>query len=198
VYRGGVPKLWTDTIDAHRTAVREAALNAVQALVTDHGLIAVTMSQIAERAGIGRATLYKYFPDLQALLLAWHERQITDHLGQLTAAADPADPPAARLEAVLLTYALTQRQTRSAHTGDLSALLHRGEHVTRAERQLYDFLQELIAQGAQAGEIRSDVAAEELAGYCLHALSAAAGMPSTEAVHRLVAVAMTGLYTHSN
>ena len=38
------------------------------------------MSQIAEQTGIGRATLYKYFPDVEAILLAWHERQVTGHL----------------------------------------------------------------------------------------------------------------------
>src|SRR4029079_128644 len=61
-------------------------------LVAEHGLVSLTMSQIAEQAGIGRATLYKYFPDAQAVLTAWHERQITAHLDQLTAAADPAAP----------------------------------------------------------------------------------------------------------
>lgn len=34
----------------------------------------MTMSRIAEEIGIGRATLYKYFPDVEAILLAWHER----------------------------------------------------------------------------------------------------------------------------
>jgi AcrR family transcriptional regulator len=193
VYREGVPKLWTETIDAHRAAVREAALNATQALVAEHGLAAVTMSQVAEHAGIGRATLYKYFPDLQAVLLAWHERQITSHLERLAAVADPADPPEARLEAVLLTYALSQHHMRAVHPGDLAALLHRGEHVTHAEKRLYDFVQDLITQGAHAASVRSDVAAEELAGYCLHAVSAAGVLHSEEAVHRLVLVTMAGL-----
>jgi len=65
---------------------------------------AVAMSQIAEQTGIGRATLYKYFPDVDAILHAWHERQIAGHLAQLAAARDR---PGARLEAVLRTYALT-------------------------------------------------------------------------------------------
>ncbi len=38
------------------------------------------MLQIAEEAGIGRATPYKYFSDAEAILLAWHERQISAHL----------------------------------------------------------------------------------------------------------------------
>ncbi len=43
---------------AHRRAVRDATLHATAALVAEHGLLSVTMSQIAEATGIGRATLY--------------------------------------------------------------------------------------------------------------------------------------------
>lgn len=63
-----MPRLWDDTIEAHRRAVQKAILDNAWALVTEHGLAAVTMSQIAEKTGIGRATLYKYFPDVEAIL----------------------------------------------------------------------------------------------------------------------------------
>jgi AcrR family transcriptional regulator len=49
----------------HRDApseVRDVIVETTAALVAEHGLRAVTMSQIAEDTGIGRATLYKYFP----------------------------------------------------------------------------------------------------------------------------------------
>jgi len=80
-----VPKLWTDTIETHRRAVQEAAIEATAQLVAEHGLLSVTMSQIAEETGIGRATLYKYFPDMEAILVAWHELQVGAHAAQLTA-----------------------------------------------------------------------------------------------------------------
>ena len=193
VYCQGVPKLWTETIDAHRAAVREATLDAAASLVAEHGLVGLTMSQVADRAGIGRATLYKYFPDLHAVLTAWHERQVNTHLEQLVAAADTHGPAAARLEVVLRTYALSQRHPSASHHGELATLLHHGEHVGRARHRLHDFLAELLAQGAQAGDLRQDVAADELADYCLHALSAAQTLPSQEAVDRLVAVTLAGL-----
>jgi len=72
--------LWDDTIESHRRAVRDTTLDAAAALVAEHGLASVTMSEIAERTGIGRATLYRYFPDVEAILLAWHERQVSSHL----------------------------------------------------------------------------------------------------------------------
>lgn len=83
-----MPKLWSDTIEAHRRTVRDATIDATAALVAEHGLRAVTMSQVAEATGIGRATLYKYFPDVEAILSAWHEREISAHLEQLAEARD--------------------------------------------------------------------------------------------------------------
>ncbi|GAA0401845.1 hypothetical protein GCM10009530_62150 [Microbispora corallina] len=193
MYARDVPKLWTETIDAHRAAVRDAALDAMAALVAEQGLVSLTMSQIAEKAGVGRATLYKYFPDAQAVLTAWHERQITAHLDRLTAAADPAEPAFVRLQAALQTFAQIQHHSARHHGGELATLLHRGEHVDRAQQRLREFVRKLIAEAAEDGDLRHDVPADELAGYCLHALTAAGTLGSPDAVHRLVAVTLAGL-----
>jgi AcrR family transcriptional regulator len=180
--------LWTQTVEGHRRAVHEAALDAAASLVAEHGPAAVTMSQIAKRTGIGRATLYRYFPDVEALLAAWHTRQVTGHLQQLADVRDSADA-GDRLEAVLLAYAGLSGQ----HAGsELAVRLHRGEHVDHARRHLHDFLRDLIAEGAQAGNLRDDVPPDELAGYVLSALSAGADLDS-EAVRRLVTVTLAGL-----
>src|SRR5207249_2176535 len=90
LYTEVMPKLWNETIAAHRRAVRDAILDTTVALVAERGLASVTMSQIAEQTGIGRATLYKYFPDVEAILVAWHDRHVTGHLAQLTALRDQA------------------------------------------------------------------------------------------------------------
>ena len=142
-----VPRLWDETIEAHRRAVRDATLDTTAALVAEHGLASVTMSQIAAETGIGRATLYKYFPDVEAILVAWHERQIAEHLQQLAQVRDQADHAGARLKAVLEAYALIVHQH---HGSELAALLHRGAHVARAEHQLRDFVQDCCAKAQPA------------------------------------------------
>ena len=171
--------------------MHDATLDAFAALIGTRGLAAVTMSQLAAAAGIGRATLYKYFPDVESVLVAWHERQIARHLHLLEQARDAADGPAARLEAVLSAFALVQHEQ---HGTDLPvAMLHRGAHVTEARQQLHVLVSDLITACAASGDVRSGVPAGELASYCLHALSAASGMPSRAAVRRLVAVTLAGL-----
>jgi len=190
----GVPKLWTETIEAHRREVRDAIIDTTVALVAEIGLRAVTMSQIAEDAGIGRATLYKYFPDVEAILLAWHEGHVTLHLDHLTGLRDQGGHPGDRLVAVLEAYALMSYETfQKNHGSDLVALVHQGGHVRRAHEQLGNFVRDLLAEGATTGHVRDDVAPDELATYCLHALAAAGSLPSKTAVRRLVAVTLAGL-----
>jgi AcrR family transcriptional regulator len=189
-----VPKLWSETIQTHRREVRDAIVDTTVALVAEHGLRAVTMSQIAETTGIGRATLYKYFPDVETILVAWHERHVTAHLDHLVQLRDQADSAGTALEAVLEAYALISHQIAHQHHGsDLAALVHQGQHVTRAQHQLSHFLQNLLAEAAKSGDVRDDVSPGELTSYCLHALAAASSLPSKPAVHRLVTVTLAGL-----
>lgn len=196
MYTEVVPKLWNETIEAHRRAVRDAILENTWELVAEHGLRSVTMSQIAEKTGIGRATLYKYFPDLEAILLAWHERHVTYHLERLAELRDQAGGAAERLEVVLGAYALIFHH-REHHGTELLALLHRGEHVAWAQQQLIDMIRDLLTEAAETGSIRDDAAPEELTSFCLHALTAASSLPSEAAVRRLVTVTLDGLRTRA-
>ena len=189
-----VPKLWSETIEAHRRAVRDATIDTTAGLVARHGLRGVTMSQIAAQTGIGRATLYKYFPDVEAIMVAWHQRQIGAHLHELVALADEARSAYARLATVLEGYALMLHQH---HGSDLAALLHQGQHVARAHRHLHEFLRRLLAEASAADAVRDDASPAELATYCLHAVAAAAELPSKTAVRRLVAVTLAGLRPES-
>ena len=189
-YTEAVPKLWTETIAAHRREVRDAIVETTAALVAEHGLLAVTMSRIAEETGIGRATLYKYFPDVEAILVAWHERHVSVHLAHLTELRNQPGRPDERLATVLEAYALIQHKRRGT---DLAALLHRDEHLAPAQQHFHDLLRGLLAEAAETGHVRDDVAPNELASYCVHALAAASSLESTAAVHRLVTVTLAGL-----
>lgn len=186
-----MPKLWTDTVEEHRRAVRDATLDATAKLVAGHGLASVTMSKVAAETGIGRATLYKYFPDVESVLIAWHERQVGTHLEQLARLRDQAGRPGQRLEAVLQAYALMIRDR--PHGTDLAALLHGGRHIGRAHQHLTRLMEDLLAQAARSGDVRDDIAPAELAAYCLHALAAARTLGTAAAVGRLVTVTLAGL-----
>jgi hypothetical protein len=79
------------------------------------------------------------------------------------------------------------------HDTELAVLLHRGEHVARAQQHLHDLLKGLLLECVNVGHVRDDVAPDELASFCLHALAAATTLRSKAAVRRLVAVTLAGL-----
>lgn len=185
-----MPKLWTDTVATHREEVRQAVLDAAGQLVARDGLWAVSMSRLARAAGIGRATLYKYFADAEEVLAAWHARQVTVHLADLATLAAESGDASGRLRAALKRYAHICVQ-RSRHGGDVAAALHRAPGVDDQHRQLQDLLTGLIQDAASAGTVRADVPAEHLAGFCLAALTAASPATSPDVVVQLVWTALT-------
>lgn len=206
-----MPKLWDETIAAHRLTVRDTIVDATAALIADHGLTAVTMSQIAEASGVGRATLYRYFPDVESIVAAWHERHVSRHLARLRGVRDAQADPRERLEAVLEAYARISVE-RSSHdgphrherthrhdpdrarqAGEVAAHLHRREHIEGAEDQLREFLRQVVKDAQRAGATRDDVPADELARFCLRALAAAGDLRTEKSVARLVAVTLSGL-----
>jgi len=185
-----VPTIWTDTVEQHRDAVRDAVMQAAAGLVAERGVGAVTMSQVAERAGISRATLYRYFPDLQAVLVEWHAQHLRAHLTELRRGAEAATTAFERIEAALTSYAL---MARSQEHSEVVVALHSGDHAANAQHELIAFLTRLLSEGVAEGVVRSDVPPADLALYCLASLNAARGVSSQAAARRLVGVTLCGL-----
>src|SRR5215213_2017209 len=144
-----MPRIWADSIDLHRRQVHEAILDATAALIAERGPTSVAMSTIADRAGIGRATLYKYFPDVDSILVAWHARDFGDRLAQLT---EMIEADTVTLEDVV---AFVRRQRARHHAGAASDIVgtvahavadHRGAMPDAVERQVTSALASLIGR----------------------------------------------------
>src|SRR5215210_2676522 len=98
---------------ARATKEQETRLRIIEAALALHGTLGparTTISAIAERAGVRRATVYRHFPDERALFLgcsgAWRGRNPLPDPATWAAIADPAE----RLEAALAAiYAWYQR-----------------------------------------------------------------------------------------
>ena len=188
-----MPRLWEDTIATHRQAVREAILQATWTLVERHGLLAITMSQVAHEVGIGRATLYKYFPDVESILLAGHDDHVAAHIERLKLLRDGEGTAAERLILVLREFAEICFLRGRLGSTELVALLHGGEHVRDALDDVREMISGLLADAAEEGAVRNDIGTSELAHFAVHALSAANGASDQPAVERLAAVTMDGL-----
>jgi AcrR family transcriptional regulator len=183
-----MPKLWTNTVKEHRHAVRAAALDAAAALIAHSGPGAVSMTRVAEQAGITRATLYKYFPDVETLLTAWHERQVHEHLAALEQIRADSAGSEHELQSVLEAYALMIYDRRAYEAPHL----HNSPHSDHAQQHLEAFIADLIR--GTSGD-HATLGPEDLARYCIHAVGAAASLSSRDAVPLLVEATVRGIRT---
>jgi len=84
-----------------RRQVREDdILKAAHELMAAQGLDAMTMDDLAERAGVSKPTLYQYFPSKEAVAVQTVIRMIT-RVGVCVSAVDARLPAIARIERVV-------------------------------------------------------------------------------------------------
>lgn len=76
------------TTKTKQDQTRRLIVRAAVDLITEHGYDATTMKQIARSAEIGDATIYKYFPTKEKLLIAYYELAIADVIKDTAAIAD--------------------------------------------------------------------------------------------------------------
>jgi AcrR family transcriptional regulator len=86
--------------DAARNRAR--VLEAAARLFSEHDGRELTMEQIAHAAGVGKATLYRRYPDVASIavaLLDEHERELQEQLLRGDPPLGPGAPPGERLAA---------------------------------------------------------------------------------------------------
>jgi AcrR family transcriptional regulator len=169
-------------------------IGAAASLVEEHGLTGLTMSDVADRAGIGRATLYKYFSSPEDVLTAWHQDSVERHVMALREAGAEQDPWR-RLRLMLETYAVS---TRAHAGGDAALALHQSPHVKHAQHAVRRLIAEAIAACAAVDLVRSDVPAEELSTYCVCALDSVRRVSTRAARGRVIAITLDALRPHGS
>ncbi|WP_225782704.1 TetR/AcrR family transcriptional regulator [Xenophilus sp. Marseille-Q4582] len=131
---------------------RTALLDAAAAVFSEHGVNA-PLELVIERAGVGRATLYRNFPDRGALMQALMGRNL-DRIEQ------EAQRLAGHEEGLfeLLVY-MAQRIADSAPITDYWRAIDR-EHplVREAQARLGRMVRPLIERAVHAGRCRADFA----------------------------------------
>ena len=138
--------------DARRN--REALLVAAEEVFAAQGADA-PLEVVARRAGVGRGTLYRHFPDREALAVAVYDRRLS---GLEDLAAQHRDDPDL-LE--LLVLGVADRQTRVP--GLVAVLLGSGDGaLDRISQRTRDLVAEPLAQARARGEVREDASDDDL------------------------------------
>jgi TetR/AcrR family transcriptional regulator, mexCD-oprJ operon repressor len=156
-----MPKPTTTAAEPSVPRRRRADAERSVAAILDAGLEALasdpdsSMSEIARRAGVVRATIYVHFPTRTELLDAVMEHAVGQVVDAMRGAEPARGEPVEALERVLLA---TWRQLARFHgllalnTARLSA-----EELHRRHVPMLDQLEPLIERGQEQGVFRSDL-----------------------------------------
>jgi AcrR family transcriptional regulator len=153
-----------------------AILEAASELLLDRGLSAVSMDAVAERAGVSKATIYRWWPTketlaLDALYTEWataspHARDTGSLRGDLLAMLRPwgrlaGSRPYGRVVAALLT---------EAQTDPVFAAEYRQRFVEPRREQGREILRRAIERGEIPAGTKVEVALDLLYGSMYHRL----------------------------
>lgn len=174
--------------DAQRNI--DTLLQTAMAVFATSGVDA-PVREIAEKAGVGVGTIYRHFPQRSDLIAAVFRREIdacADAAPVLAAEHEPGEALARWVQRYVDFIAAKRGLAKALHSGDPAF----DTLPAYFKKRLEPALRTLLMSAASAGEVRPDVAAEELLGavasLCMHAFT-----QGPEQARRMASLLVDGL-----
>lgn len=138
-------------------AVRSAVLEATNSLLSEVGFSGLTMEGIAARAGVGKATLYRWWPGKGAVAMEAFLAAVSPKI-----AFPQTDSAVADITTQMLRLAEAYRGTTGRVVCELIALGQADPEILTAFLEGYmfprrDAAKDVLRRGVASGEIRANV-----------------------------------------
>jgi AcrR family transcriptional regulator len=160
-----------------RAEQRERVLDVARDLFVDRGFDDVTMAEIAEAAGVARATVFNYFQSKHALVEAITEEVLAFYRAMLDLAlADDRSPTPALMRSLFEEMGKGIESDRRFFRGVFREIarirlgLEEGALAQRANEEIKARLLQLVVRGQKRNELTSSIAADDLVS-AFHSLS---------------------------
>lgn len=155
-----MPRIAAESVAEHRALMMGRLLDAFGDLVHEHGYAAVTLSQVATRAGMARNTVYNYVDDKEALLMAFIDRAVDQFVDELRAELASLPDATARLRHLVAKQMHEFRNEPGAGSdaGMVdSSMVRPASHEELRDRfaPLHGLLAEIVADGIAEGSFRA-------------------------------------------
>ena len=147
----------TRRADAERN--RRRLLDAATEMFCQHGLD-VGVGDIAERAGVGRGTLFRNFPTKEDLIAAIVVERINESIARGRAALESDDPGEALFG--LIDESVSRSQVDRSLFDALSDSWMANDEIHAGHVELLSVVEALLQRAQQAGAVRSDVSAVDV------------------------------------
>lgn len=148
---------WDRARTDHRTRQSRSIAASALALIVEHGASGLTMAGIAAAAGISRQTLYRYYGDVDAVLLQVAEL-VAMHDDHFEATVLAPGDPGTQLDAFVRTF-VHEGEHHAEHPAALRATLPPNARTVldRHEDRMAQLLAGVLTAGIDAGTFRSDL-----------------------------------------
>ena len=148
----------TESMPAGSTpSTDDRIIHASFTLISEYGLGGVTMSQVADAAGVARQTLYNHYADIDSIVASMIERHNRESIDLLEGSLRIAESPTDQLEQMVRHFASIGAS--SHHSIDLSDAL--AAELRNSLNEYQDLVEAhistIIEEGQQTGDFRSDL-----------------------------------------
>jgi AcrR family transcriptional regulator len=146
-----VPKIQANTLIEHRAMRREALLEAAISIALESGGGAVTMAEVAKRAGLSRSSVYEYFESSADLIADVILDELDIWAKSLSAAVESEPDPNARVVAWVdcaFGYISAGQHRLARSLGAVSVPLARVPAVRQAHMRLIQPLIDALEGGS--------------------------------------------------
>ena len=139
----------------------ERIIDALQELLTEKNIQHISVSEIASKAGIGKGSIYYYYPSKDAIVDALIKRSYEQPLQTAKALAEQTDVSPFTRMAMLFqacrnsSVVFIRQKHRSETSAQDLALLHQ-KYLNYLVSELKPVLTEIISQGIACGDIHFD------------------------------------------
>ncbi|MFI7003720.1 TetR/AcrR family transcriptional regulator [Nocardia sp. NPDC050175] len=183
----------TEELRADARSNRDQILTAALSVFRERG-IDVPMKEIADRAGVGVGTLYRRFPDRDALISATSSAYLAG-LADTAATAWREEPDAWTALARFL------RECIQMGVGGLSSAIEPVAHtriqsnpkLIEVRSTVTDLIERMTAQATADGALRDDIGPADIAKLMTLQIYTRPGESHPEAVDRVVDIMLDGL-----
>jgi len=187
----------TATNDAGVPDKRQLIMQTAERLFTHRRIHEITLDEVAQKAHVGKGTIYRYFEDKDDLFFQVATSgfdELCEVLQAQVAAEGPFRPRLLQMAVALTTFFEGRRemfrmmQAEDARMPECKALLR--ERWLKHRRRLVESVAGVLRQGVGEGFVREDVSLEVLANLLLGMLRARTmdlrDIPENERRHDLV------------
>lgn len=177
--------------DAKRN--RERIVEAALELFSRDG--GASLSAVGKRAGVGQGTLYRHFPDREALIWAVYEREVDD----LVARADEligSAPPRQALREWMSHLARFARTKAGLGAAMNEPIVQETKAARPGYMRIVQAIEDLLAAGRAAGDIRADVTVQDFLSLTAGLWQVAPGAHGEARAQRLLDLVVHAVSAH--